>query len=392
MDLCAPWCFEEGGASGGGGSGELLGELMDRLHIPRYHGGGGGAGAGEREAVESSCPHCSAVAAAAASSASSSSASSAAAGGGEAGGWGTRRPFPASLLVGSGIIRLCDDDEGEEEGADKESVIGGEEVVGKEGNGSTATVNPVDGAAAGQDAATVVDRSPPPSTEATLSSSSSSSSAPTPAPAAVTAAAWAPFNAAAPSPPDDLVTIISGAALARRRQSFGDDGLGGIDDTDDVTGGLGPLLTTAPSIHHAGGIAATAQAAAKANMNSLAVRLALPVAAAGTDVEGMAAEAKFKTPPFAGHVLVCGVSDSIGYLLRGIASQLTHARRAAEAAAAARRVRRGSGGRDPLSLTSGAGTGEWVEGEQYDLVPTDIVVLAAGKPSDANVNAMYAGR
>jgi hypothetical protein len=142
-----------------------------------------------------------------------------------------------------------------------------------------------------------------------------------------------------------------------------------------VTGYAGHLATTAPSVHHSGGVAATAHAAAKANMNSLAVRLALPVAAAGTDIEGMAAEAKSKPAAFSGHVLVCGVSDSIGYLLRAIASQLTQARRAG-------RVRGGG---------SGSGS-EWVEGEQYDLRPADVVMLAPAKPADATINAMYAGR
>jgi hypothetical protein len=71
-------------------------------------------------------------------------------------------------------------------------------------------------------------------------------------------------------------------------------------------------------------------------------------------------------------VLVCGVSDSLGYLLRAIGSMLTMERagRARAPAAAA-----GAGG----------------EGDQYDLQPSDVVVLAAAKPSDAALNAMYPG-
>jgi hypothetical protein len=71
--------------------------------------------------------------------------------------------------------------------------------------------------------------------------------------------------------------------------SAGDDGLGGIDDTDDITGVRGALVSRA-ALNLAGGIGATAAATARLNMNALAVRLALPLAAAGSDIEGMAAE------------------------------------------------------------------------------------------------------
>ena len=165
-------------------------------------------------------------------------------------------------------------------------------------------------------------------------------------------------------------------------------------------------------------------------MNSLAVRLALPVAAAGTDVEGMAAEAKYKAPAYSGHILVCGASDAMGYLLRAVASQLTHANRMkAQQQQQQQQRRRRDTGRGASSSTAsttaggataadsaaaGVGTeaatskaataqgssdavatkssADWVEGEQYDLGPADVVVMAASKPSDANLNAMYAGR
>ena len=222
--------------------------------------------------------------------------------------------------------------------------------------------------------------SPPPTVSTALTSSA--------APADVGSAS----SGASPGP---ALAVISGTALARRKQSFGDDGLGGIDDTDDVTG-IGSdgshaqhaqqqyLRTTAPSVHHAGGVGATAAAAALANMNSLAVRLALPVAAAGTDIEGMAAEAKARPAPFAGHVLVCGVADSIGYLLRAIASQLTAERR--------RVVAVDEQPRGAAAAAAPSSASDWAEGEQYDLRAEDVVVLAPAKPADAAMNAMYAGR
>jgi hypothetical protein len=72
--------------------------------------------------------------------------------------------------------------------------------------------------------------------------------------------------------------------------SAGDDGLGGIDDTDDITGIRGALSISRQTLSRIGGIGATAAATARLNMNALAVRLALPLAAAGSDMEGMAAE------------------------------------------------------------------------------------------------------
>ncbi len=73
--------------------------------------------------------------------------------------------------------------------------------------------------------------------------------------------------------------------------SAGDDGLGGIDDTDDITGIRGTLISN-PSVlrNRMGGFGVTAAVTARVNMNALAVRLALPLAAAGSDMEGMAAE------------------------------------------------------------------------------------------------------
>lgn len=202
-------------------------------------------------------------------------------------------------------------------------------------------------------------------------------SAPAPASASSAVSGSNGATEAITTPDGRVIAVISGAALAARKQSFGDDGLGGIDDTDDITGGAGTLATTAPSVHHSGGVAATAHAAARANINALAVRLTLPVAAAGTDVEGMAAEAKQRPPPFAGHVLVCGASDSMGYLLRAIASMLTMER---------------SGGRGAGSASGSSASGSSSsEGDQYDLRASDVVVLAPAKPSDAALNAMYPG-
>jgi hypothetical protein len=161
-----------------------------------------------------------------------------------------------------------------------------------------------------------------------------------------------------------------------RRTSLGDDGLGGIDDTDDISGPNGPLSTSAPHFSQSSGIAITARAAARANVNALAVRLALPVTAV-SDVESMAADAldSLATAQRKGHILVCGVSDNIGYLLRALATLNTQLN-----APAAR------SGLIPAPLAT-----EHVEGDQYDLNPEDVVVLAAAKPTDAAANAMYQG-
>jgi len=150
-----------------------------------------------------------------------------------------------------------------------------------------------------------------------------------------------------------------------RRASLGEDGLGGMDDSDDITGPDGPLVTIAPTFSSAAGIGATAKAAARASGNALAVRLALPVTAV-SDVESMAADAldAMSTAKYSGHVLVCGVSDNMGYLLRAIAAIVGRPN-----------PHRGD-----------------AEGDQYEFDENAIVVLAQGKPADAAMNAMYPGR
>lgn len=192
-----------------------------------------------------------------------------------------------------------------------------------------------------------------------------------------------PLAVAAAAP----VAVVAPAAVAvdplstrpivvPRRVSLGDDGLGGMDDTDDVSGPDGPLLTVAPHFSATTGIAATARAAARANTNALAVRLALPVTAV-SDVESMAADAldAMASAKYSGHVLICGVSDSMGYLLRAVAAMVS--RSAADSAA---------------TPAAGSGSDASEEGDQYSFKATDIVVLAQSKPADAAMNAMYPGR
>jgi len=199
------------------------------------------------------------------------------------------------------------------------------------------------------------------------------------------------------SGPSDSPSLPSALALALnpivgrdgRRPSMGDDGFGGIDDTDDVVGMRGPLVTATPSLKNAGSAAAAASAATAANTNALAVRLALPMGAqasedltlvmpTGAGGSGLASAAGGK-PSFTGHVLVCGVSESIGLLLRALASLTTQARAAER------------GGVRALSTTLATAPKDYAEGEQYDIGPADVIVLAAAKPTDAAMNAMYAG-
>jgi len=215
-----------------------------------------------------------------------------------------------------------------------------------------------------------------------------------------------------------------------------------MDDTEDIQGPRGPLLTSAPQFNASVGIAATARLAARANVNALAVRLALPITAV-TDVESMAADALEQADSataagggaggvgggiaavrvggrrLAGHVLVCGTSDQMGYLLRALASlcgprTLTAGGGTgvgnldygggATAAASSSSSPEGIGGSfspfragaspaaPPSPTPAGTGVaGAVEEGEQYAVRPQDIVVLAPAKPSDAALNSMYPG-
>lgn len=161
-----------------------------------------------------------------------------------------------------------------------------------------------------------------------------------------------------------------------RTRSIGDDGLGGNDDTDDIVGVNGPLHTIPPSLG-VGGIGATARAAARATVNSLAVRLALPSTAV-TDVEALAADALGGTHTYRAHVLVCGVNDALGYLIRAVASMIGSGGRAAA----------GTVSDTPASAVTATGD---VEGAQYSFRPDEIVILAPAKPADAAMNALYPG-
>jgi hypothetical protein len=160
-----------------------------------------------------------------------------------------------------------------------------------------------------------------------------------------------------------------------RRPSLGDDGFGGIDDTDDVVGVAGPLMTMPPSLGSNAAAAVVAAAASAANTNSLAVRLALPTAAGVSEditlVNPIEAAGK---PKYTGHVLICGVNDNIGFILRAIGSMISSHRPALLAAA-----------------DGGVAAADFVEGDQYDLRASDVVILAGAKPADANINAMYPG-
>lgn len=252
-----------------------------------------------------------------------------------------------------------------------------------------------------------------PSSSASTSASSSSASgaAGSPLPEAAAAAgagsaspaAASASSAAADASPSASDGSGSGAGAGHivipRRTSLGDDGLGAIDDTDDIQGPHGPLLTHAPSASASAGIALTAQVAALANTNALAVRLALPVTAV-TDVESMAADALdgIASARYKGHVLVCGATESMGYLLRAIASlfgprtgvsTLDYGVAVPDAAPLATRAGAGAGagGDDAAAAAARA----LAEGEQYTVRPEDIVVLAPSKPSDASLNAMYPG-
>ena len=72
----------------------------------------------------------------------------------------------------------------------------------------------------------------------------------------------------------------------------------------------------------------------------------------------------------------------MGHLLRALAGMLTLER------GDAARIRAGRGPARPPALP---GAPEPAEGDQYDLRPGDVVVLAAARPSDAALNAHYAG-
>jgi hypothetical protein len=172
---------------------------------------------------------------------------------------------------------------------------------------------------------------------------------------------------------------------------LGDDGFGGIDDTDDVIGESGfPLCTAAPPSDSALTAAASARMASVANTAALAVRLALPRAAlasedltlvmptaTGTGIIssealGSAASAAALTAAESGprgHVLVCGTADAMGYLLRAVANLAS--------ASSAHTIK---GSSSSSSGSEGGGS-----------LASEIVVLAASKPSEAAINAMHSG-
>lgn len=251
------------------------------------------------------------------------------------------------------------------------------------------------GVAVASAAAAAEDANPSP---ASASSAASGSEASLSAPAATSSpstSSTASAASAAPATTTAETSIVPASASAQalkqltasapprttipRRTSLGDDGLGAIDDTEDIQGPRGPLLTQAPSVNSNLGINVTARLAARANTNSLAVRLALPVTAV-TDVESMAADAldSIAAAKYKGHVLVCGASDGLGYLLRAIASLAS--------------PRTGVSTLDyGISSTSAAGGVQQEEGDQYNLKAEDIVVLAMSKPADAAINAFYPG-
>jgi len=163
-----------------------------------------------------------------------------------------------------------------------------------------------------------------------------------------------------------------------RRPSLGDDGFGGIDDTDDVVGVTGPLMTQPPPLNAGTAAGIVAAANSQANMNSLGVRLALPSASAVSEDITLVVPhdaASGKNTKYSNHVLILGVNDNIGYILRAIGSMLTRQRNALA-----------------LPSTSNVSTTpEFMDGDQYDLQSSDVVILAAAKPADGAINAMYAG-
>jgi len=173
-----------------------------------------------------------------------------------------------------------------------------------------------------------------------------------------------------------------------RRPSIGDDGCGGIDDTDDVTGvGGGPLVTNPLWLGATRGSTASAIAAAAtaANVNALAVRLALPAAAGLSDDITLNAKAAVSGGPgqVSGHVLILGVNDNIGFILRAIGSMLSRTRAANIDSSISS---------SPTSPSSSSSSFiQQAEGEQYDLRASDVVILASAKPADAAINACYAG-
>lgn len=183
----------------------------------------------------------------------------------------------------------------------------------------------------------------------------------------------------------DPATVALAAVGGGRRPSLGDDGFGGLDETGDILGPRGPLMTQPPVLHSAsaGLMAATAAAA---NMASLAVRLALPAAAGATEdltLVNPGAGAAAEKGVYSSHVLICGVNDNIGYILRAIASLLTKQRQRMARHASRQALTAGSG--SPSSAPS------LLEGDQYDLRPSDVVILAPAKPADASINACYPG-
>lgn len=180
---------------------------------------------------------------------------------------------------------------------------------------------------------------------------------------AATPSAASAATAAAESPPAPPV--------AQRKASLGDDGFGGIDDVDDVMSASGgPLMTSAPNLL-ASGASAAATVAARANANALAVRLALPSAAQASEdltlvmptATGMGARTAGASP-YAGHVLILGAADAMGYLLRAVGCLAGGARRRA-----------------------GAGVGDADSG----LLAGDVVVLTPTAPAAAALNAMCSG-
>jgi len=205
----------------------------------------------------------------------------------------------------------------------------------------------------------------------TTSSSSSSSTVPS----------SSSSNALATSEESFAKSLLTLATDAHgRRPSIGDDGCGGIDDTDDVTGvGGGPLVTNPLWLGATRGSTASAIAAAAtaANVNALAVRLALPAAAGLSDDITLNAKAAASGGPgqVSGHVLILGVNDNIGFILRAIGSMLSRTRADSSSS----------------SSTSSTSLLQQAEGDQYDLRASDVVILASAKPADAAINACYAG-
>ena len=279
----------------------------------------------------------------------------------------------APFLTGSGMLALAP------------SVCGGGGgAVGEGGSGGSG----------GAAAAAPLGHSYDPFGGSSSGASSSSTAAAATASAATATAATAATTASAIT--TSTPTAPSAAALPpprTRRVSLGDDGFGGIDDTDDVIGVSGlPLATAVPATDSSLTAAASARAASAANTAALAVRLALPTAAlasedltlvmptatgtgSGVAGGGGSSSSSSSSSNLSGHIIVCGSADAMGFLLRAVASLATA----------------GAGGGSSSSSSSSSSGGDEDACLATLLRAEQLVLLSPAKPAEGVLNAIYAG-